>query len=54
MTAGGSGDADILIRYGIFNTLAGDPVKGIAALDKAVTLDRFKPARAEIIGADAV
>ena len=43
LAAGGSGDADILIRYGIFNTLAGDTPKGIAALDKAVTLDRFNP-----------
>ncbi len=41
--AAGSGDADILIRYGVFNARIGDLNKGLAALDKAVTLDRFNP-----------
>ena len=41
--AAGGGDADILIRYGLFNARVGDLEKGLAALDKAVTLDRFNP-----------
>ncbi len=36
---GGSGDADVLGRYGEFNARNGDVAKGIAALEKAVRLD---------------
>ena len=46
----GSGDADILIRYGTFNVYGGDLVKGIAALEKAVSLDRFNPRSWKALG----
>ncbi len=35
----GSGDADLLVRYGLFNARNGDAAKGLAALEKAVKLD---------------
>lgn len=46
----GGGDADILIRYGTFNVRAGDMAKGIAALEKAVALDRFNPRAWKFLG----
>lgn len=48
--AAGGGDADILIRYGTFNVRAGDTAKGIAALEKAVALDRFNPRAWKFLG----
>lgn len=48
--ATGGGDADILIRYGTFNVRAGDMAKGIAALEKAVALDRFNPRAWKFLG----
>ncbi len=41
--AGGSGDADLLVAYGLFNVRAGDPAKGKAALQRALTLDPVNP-----------
>lgn len=37
------GDADVLIGYGLFNIRVGDAAKGLAALEKAIALDRFNP-----------
>lgn len=48
--AAGGGDADILIRYGTFNVRAGNMAKGIAALQKAVALDRFNPRAWKFLG----
>ncbi|WP_398400307.1 tetratricopeptide repeat protein [Sandaracinobacteroides saxicola] len=36
-------DADVLIRYGIFNVRVGDLSKGLAALNRAVALDPVNP-----------
>jgi TolB-like protein/Tfp pilus assembly protein PilF len=49
--ASAPGDADILIRYGTFNTRVGDRARGLAALQRAVTLDRFNPRAWRALGA---
>lgn len=45
-----SGNADALISYGTFNARVGDAAKGLAALDKAVALDRFNPRAWKALG----
>lgn len=44
------GNADALISYGTFNARVGDAAKGLAALDKAVALDRFNPRAWKALG----
>nr|WP_310524968.1 tetratricopeptide repeat protein [Polymorphobacter sp.] len=46
----GSGDADLLNRYGLFNARVGDQPRGIAALEKAVVLDPLNAVVAKGLG----
>jgi tetratricopeptide (TPR) repeat protein len=42
MTSGG-GEADVLVRYGLFTARTGDAAAGLKAIERAVTLDPLNP-----------
>jgi len=46
----GGGDADVLLRYGLFNAQTGDANAGLQAIQRAVGLDRLDPRAYRTLG----